>query len=290
MRRRVSKPERNQISLSPSAVENAASHSIARFWILLSWSLVIFILRTSLLWFYTSSWWQNAIILTSEFGRLAMTIFQEVSIVTYSCQYKGVSTWGTPPSARTGQYWSDEKQKQFQQAVLDEVGRNYLAKWLFLGVERVWPRVFPLSSRIFPENVGESIFAKFCSPPADSFLEGSDLILAVHEERPGADEKHQYSITFQKVPEIIVKMMQGYLAPTSGERLVFGYSMLIPALAGIIAPVIFALARPSAFAQIYWLVEQSVVNVVKYYDFCEVSINSKFDAPLDMIGDVNESA
>jgi hypothetical protein len=154
MRRRVSKPERNQISLSPSAVENAASHSIARFWILLSRSLVIFILRTSLLWFYTSSWWQNAIILTSGFGRLAMTIFQELSIVTYSCQYKGVSTWGTPASVRTGQYWSGEKQKQFQQ-VLDEIGRNYLAKWLFLGVERVWPRVFPLSSRTFPENVGK---------------------------------------------------------------------------------------------------------------------------------------
>jgi hypothetical protein len=136
----------------------------------------------------------------------------------------------------------------------------------------------------------KSMFAKFCSPPRDSFLEGSDLILAVHKERPGADEKHQHSITFQKVPEIMVKMMQGYLAPTQEQRLLFGYSTLIPALAGIVTPMIFALAHPSAFTQIYWFVEQSVVNVVKYYDFCEISINSKFDAPLDVIGDVNESA
>lgn len=289
MRRRVSKLERNQLTLSPSAVENAAAFSIARFAILLSWSLILFSIRVSFLWYYMSSWWQKAIILISECGRLAMVIFQELSIMTYSCQYKGVSTWGTAPSARMGKYWNEEKQKEFKNAVLDEIGRHYFAKCIFLGIERVWHTAYPLSSWMFPpDHVGEFMFAKFCSPAADRFTEGNDLIVTVHEKWPSAEEKHLYSITFRRVPDIVVREMQSYLMPSTEQRLWFGYPTLIPALAGIIAPILFTLGQPSTFALIYWLVEQSIVNLVKYYDFSECSINSKFDASLDIIGELYE--
>lgn len=267
----------NDFELSRIGVEIAAAKSIARFFILISWSSWIFSLHGCLLWFYvakSSLYW--AVIIPGA-GRLLLTWFQASSVMTYSCYYKGVFTWAAPISQdpRFGNWsWNEAKQESFSGLVWVELGRHYHAKVFFYIIKVSWPLVI---SRIFPGlERGKSMFASFRSPPEDEFIHGGELELTVWEKGM-ATEYPIYKVNFMKVPGIISPIMKNPLVPSRLEKRIFGLSTIIPIILGIFDAIIIGCSNSTPVPKSLYTVEQLAVSVLRYYDFSDSSINTKLD-------------
>lgn len=281
------------IFLNTNAVRGAAALSIARYGTCLSFSLIMLIIRATFLWLYTPSQWQQAIILTSEIGRFIIVAAQGISIVTYSCQYKGIYTWGSPPFKcccgkrnKQGPCWTTDEQKEFRNQLLNDIGRNYLAMMIFWTVVGIWPLLSSLEKaakrwRLLPEmapEIGDTIFSLFCSPADKDFKDDAlAIIVSIYEEKPNAKENLIHEITFRNVPLEIYDQPFWHLSATRMMKLILAFPVFISAVAGLVSPVIFSLVHPNPVAQIYWIFEQVMVNAIKYYDFSDRTINTKFD-------------
>ncbi|KAF2181882.1 hypothetical protein K469DRAFT_791692 [Zopfia rhizophila CBS 207.26] len=66
---------------------------------------------------------------------------------------------------------------------------------------------------------------------------------------------------------------------TIPEKVLFAPMGFIAAIAAVWAPVLFLIAHPGGLPLTYGVIEQIVVNLFKYYDFSDSTLNTKFPAP-----------
>lgn len=68
------------------------------------------------------------------------------------------------------------------------------------------------------------------------------------------------------------------LGPERDQRVWVGIPLLLLALLGIVGPILFILWPPSNLTRDYLVLEQLIVNMVEYWEFHDMSINTKFVA------------
>jgi hypothetical protein len=195
--------------------------------------------------------------------------------MTYSCFYKGVFTWAVEARAdpRFKDWkWDQAKQESFSRLVWLEIGWHYHAKVFFYIIGVSWP---PIIARLSPGlERGNSMSSTFQSPPEREFDFGGELELMVWEK--GMTYEYPISkVRFMKVPEILSLLMKNPLVPSTLERRVFGLSTIVPVIFGIFDAIIIGCSASTPVPKILYTVEQLVVS--RYYDFSDVSINTKLD-------------
>lgn len=139
----------------------------------------------------------------AEIGRATVVMCQQVSIITYSTFYKGVSTWASPYN--TGPRWAGNKDKQdkFRTVLLSELGSNFVARSMFHMIERSWRWVWK-----------ESLFDRIRSPEDSEYVNKNMLRIKVYEDELGCKSNLLYSVTLHQVPAIQKEILRSGLYPT----------------------------------------------------------------------------
>jgi hypothetical protein len=281
------------ICLSPEALRGAGAVSVARFAAFISWSFILWAIRVGLVVYLTlPSWWQVLVYAISETSRSTLVLFQVSSVFTYSLQYKGISTWASPSfkqapdseikGGRAGSYWEHfpEVQQEFEANVMESIGWNLPALMLFYSARWIWAHLPGWLARTL--NCGPTIFSRFADPPAEAYTDEAsvDVKLRVfegHEIDSLTERPPVYTIEFTHVPRVITIEMRSSLFGGARYRgLVFVIGFF--SLAGIVAPVIFAILHPRSGFQICWAIAQIVVLILKFDDLSNKSINTEFAA------------
>jgi hypothetical protein len=222
--------------------------------------------------------------ITSETSRAILVSCQTLSLVTYFLQYKGVSSWGSPPSrdggGRTGRFWEANTQESFRARVIAQIGRYNPALITFLLADWAWPHLPSwLKAQIHP-NSGPTLFSCFADPPEDAYSDSQTSVQMKLEIFEGHEidrnRKPIRTIEFTHVPGVLRYEMQTALHGTPIYRV-----SIIPiglcALFGLVGPYVFAILHPTPAVKMYYLVEQVMVWLLRYDDVPERSINSKFE-------------
>ena len=261
-----------EIQLTRETVHRAAALSIARYFILLATSTIILVIRGTLLWKFTPILALRIVVLLSEIGRWIVVVTQTGSVLTYSCQYKAVGTWFSPvDETPTGPFWDSETQDTFRALIWENMSYMWHAKFVFWILEKTLVTI-----------TGRPCFSKFTSPSQTEYeVENgaTDLELLVYDDdvSPVVDRAPKYTIRFRNTPRIVVACLQSALYGTSGQKLTFGVPSLALGFCGVVAPVLFAYFDPlDPKAKYYWVLEQIVVSLVKYYDWEDWGINTTF--------------
>jgi hypothetical protein len=266
------------VRLTMDATDGAAARSVARFAKLIVWSWLFLMLRLLFTCRYRGGWrnWRNWIVGLTEVGRWLAVMVQEQSVVTYSCQYKGVSTWGSPPPT-TGErrYWDQERQVWFKEEVYHFIGWHLHVRLFFWAVEKSWPKL----AKLFNWRFGAQIFANFASPSQEAYQSNCfTLLTTIYNERAAGPRQRCHVIRFEHVPTLMVGRLTESLMGVQEQRMIVGNPLLVLAVAGVFTPILFILWPPSNSTRDYLLAEQIVVNAVKYWEFNDMSINTKFAA------------
>jgi hypothetical protein len=237
----------------------------------------MFAVHNVVLYFYIGNWKIHFPLAFAGLGRLLLTIFQASSILTYSCHYKGVCTWASPPFFRSDRFqaWTWDQARQDEFAVLV---RTSLCRWDYPTiafhrlVEFLWS---PVISYIVPGHLpGAPMYSMFRSPPQEEFATGGRLEVRI-SERTSSAVRDVFNIRFVDVPEIIALLLRAPLIPSYAEKILFGGLAALPALVGIAEPVVVGVVEASAVPKALYLLEQAVVALFRYYDFCGSSINTE---------------
>jgi hypothetical protein len=266
-----------EVVLSRANTGEAAARSFARFLTIVTWSSIMFAIHNVVLRFYINNWKIHFALAFAGLGRLLLTIFQASSIFTYSCHYKGVCTWASPPFFRSDQFqawtWDQARQDTFAALV-----RTSLYRWDYPTiafhhlVEFLWS---PVISHIVPCHLpGAAMYSMFRSPPQEEFMMGGHLEVRI-SERTSSSVRDVFNIRFINVPEAITLLLRGPLIPSYDQKILFGGVTSLPALVGIAEPVIIGVVEASAVPKALYLLEQLVVALFRYYDFCDSSINTE---------------
>ena len=258
-----------EIQLTRETVHRAAALSIARWFILLATSTIILVIRGTLLWEFTPTLALRIVVLLSEIGRWIVVVTQTGSVLTYSCQYKAVGTWFFPvDKVPTGPFWDRETQDAFRALVWENMSYMWHAKLVFWIMEQT---VVAVTARPF--------FSKFTSPPQTEYEAengATDLDLLVYDDDVSPHDP-KYTIRFRNTPRIVLECLKTALYGTLEQKLMFGVPSLALGLCGVIAPVLFAYCDPlDPKAKYFWIAEQIVVSLVKYYDWEDWGINTTF--------------
>jgi hypothetical protein len=142
----------HEVAMSRESAGEAAARSFAWFLTVVTWGSIIFAIHVVVLHFYIDNWKIHFVLVLSGLGRLLLTIFQASSIFTYSCHYKGVCTWASPPTFLSApfQAW---KWDQLRQDAFAAFVRTCLCRWdyptiaFYHLVEFLWS---PVISKIIP--------------------------------------------------------------------------------------------------------------------------------------------
>lgn len=237
----------------------------------------MFAIHNVILRFYIDNWKIYFALAFAGLGRLLLTVFQASSIFTYSCHYKGVCTWASPPFFRSDQFeawaWDQVRQDAFAASV-----RTCLCRWdyptilFYRLVEFLWS---PVISHIVPYHIpGASMYSMFRSPPQDEFSTGGCLEVRI-SERTSISVQDVFDIRFVDVPKAIKLLLRGPLIPSYEEKILFGGLTALLALVGIVEPVVVGVMEASGVPKALYLLEQAVVALSRYYDFCGSSINTE---------------
>ncbi|KAL4911203.1 hypothetical protein BDW74DRAFT_172669 [Aspergillus multicolor] len=262
-----------QVTMSRVSVENAAAQSFSRFLTVVTWSAIISIAHNVILWFYVPSWWLYLALAFAGFGRFLITIFQQSSIFTYSCHYKGVYTWACPGTRFNTWVWDNARQQAFSASVWTHLGWNYPAKAFYLLLELLWARAI---SWIVPsQKRNEPIYSNFQTPSADEFANAQGRLEVRIAERTTTTVRDLYDIHFLNVPESVKLSLQRPLIPSDFEMRLFGGSTAIPTFFGIFEPVVVGVLNAEPVPKALYLIEQLVVALFRYYDFSDRSVNTK---------------
>lgn len=295
-------PTTHTIQLSGSVLMDAAAKSFARYSMFVAWSGSIHLVRTFFLLRYTSNPGLKVLFLVSEISRFLVVLFQESTVMTYTNQFKGITTFarthpydGPDVDSRTRPTWAAEPQKQsdFERTVLGYQYRLFplaLPGIVTMGVASIiWPvgnetikLINKALERLSPDllpDIGERMFSRWAMPSEPEFTSGKAklLRLQIFEGESTKDQLPAYTIIFTDVPELLLTEMQSPYMPR--EKLERWTWMLILTIGttGVFAPAAFALLHPHAGLQTYWLIEQFLVTVMKYGDVSNLLINTTFD-------------
>ncbi|KAL3429066.1 hypothetical protein BDV09DRAFT_203323 [Aspergillus tetrazonus] len=271
---------RTQVAMSRIGVENAAAQSFSRFLTVVTWSTILYIVHNAVLWFYVGRWWIYIPLAFAGFGRLLITMFQASSIFTYSSYYKGVYTWAYPGPRFDAWAWDDARQQAFSELVWTHLRFNYPTKAFYYLLELLWP---PVISRLVPSHTpGASMYSMFQSPGADEFAHAHGRLETRIAERTSSAVRDLYEVHFLNVPEVIRYSLQFPLVPSGMEMWLFGGTTAIPAIIGIIEPVVAGVINAAPVPKALYLLEQVIVAAFRYYDFSDQSINTKIGNEITM--------
>jgi len=265
--RRIPATATVNVRLTRDIVHHAVAVSIARYVCFIAMSSVVLAIRGYAYWKYTPSLALRCIVLISEIGRCVVVATQLGSVLTYSCNYKGVATWFSP--IETGPEWDAPTQEQFRRLVWEHIGWVWPAKGLY------W-----LAEKAFILLTGRTVFAKFKSPTTEDYLSDAEEIqLSVYDDDAPMTRNVTsiYKINFLGTPRVVVACMSSCLYATLEMRLLFGFPAFFVNIFNVVTPVLFAYFNTSdPTAKYFWLAEQLIVNVLKYYDWEDWSVNTTF--------------
>lgn len=259
------------VQLSMKTQYAAAARSIARYVCYVTYTLLFFLIRALMLSLHLRGW-EATIIVLADLGRWLAAIFQEQSILTYSCQYKGILSWGSPPSG-----WavpmSEGTKTELEKKVVEGLGRHSPAYFVFWVIKKSWP----LMAKIPRWSLGSDIFSTFKTPNGDAFKpEESVTLLARIYEDDLVPQKYSYSVRFDNVPVFLGSEITNALTAQWFERYVMGIVLFLFSLLGILSPILLIVYPPiTAFGRIYVAVETLAMNLSRYWDFSDLSINAK---------------
>lgn len=270
-----------EVFFSHETVMKAAAQSIARLAIYLSLSFNFFILRITIAIFCSPSFRIRYAICITEFLRLVIAINHELSVLTYSLFYKGVWTWATflyASDRPEGEFcvdpkrkpWSIREQNTFEAAVWKELRWWNPARIVFWIACRCWPPVFKRWNRTFQS---------WSIPDRKEFndVEGLyELRFEVSDPRGLQQPSPQnlYKVDFRNVPAQYLALLGGYLSAGVEYRL-FGTLALLCSALHLGLPFVFLAYHPNNFARVYYVMEQAVAKLLRYYDPHDFSINTK---------------
>ena len=285
-------PTTHTVRLSGSVLLNAAAKSFARYSMFVVWSGSIHLVRTYFLLHYTSNPGLKVLFVMSEISRFLVVLFQESTVMTYTNQFKGITTFArTHPEddSRSRPSWAatPEIQSEFETKVLGYQYSFYplaipatITMWVAKAIWPVGNKIIKCINKddLLPD-IGRRMFSRWAMPSDAEFTSGDAklLRLQIFEGDSLKDQLPAYTIIFRDVPALLLTEMKSPYMPR--EKLERWIWMLIwsVGITGVFAPAVFALLHPHAVLQIYWLVEQFLVTVMKYGDVPNLLINTKFD-------------
>jgi hypothetical protein len=278
--------KKNTVALDTNTVLEAGALSFARLCHFIVVSLALFVVRVVLVCLFIPPMWQRTIIIFSELSRSTMVISQEISVMVYSCFYKGVHTWPSPEWHRPKEQsdTADEWEKGFEEKFYKFLGMNLIAKINFRVIKWAWPYIDRALKGAKLPGFGRRIFSGFNGPTEREFESSTmaaTLLLKIDEVEYGGS-RELYTFRFESVPRSIYGtwVLESSLQAEWYQRAFLGPFIVAFHLPGLIAPILFSLADLHPLAHVYWAVEQGAVNLLKYYDFCNIRVNTRFgEAP-----------
>jgi hypothetical protein len=282
--------KKNTVALDTYTVLEAGALSFARLCHFIVVSLALFAVRVVLICLFIPPMWQRTIIIFSELSRSTMAISQEISVMVYSCFYKGVHTWPSPAWRRPKKQsdTADEWEKDFEEKFYKFLGMNLIAKINFRVIKWTWAYIDRALKGAKFSGIGRRIFSGFNGPKEDDFESSTmaaTLLLKINEVEYGGP-RELYTFRFESVPQSIYGtwVLETSLQAEWYLRAFLGPFIIAFHLPGLIAPILFSLADLHPLAHVYWVVEQGAVNLLKYYDFCNIRVNTRFgEAPATSI-------
>ena len=298
-------PTIHTVRLSGSVLLDAAARSFARYTMFLVWSGSIHLVRTFFLLHYTSDPRLKVLFVVSEISRFLVVLFQGSTVMTYTNQFKGITTFarthpddGPGVESRSRRSWAEnpELQSKFERKVLKYQCRFFplaLPATITMWVAKIiWPAGNKITKRInkvlgqwvSPElddllpDIGRRMFSRWAMPSDVEFTsEDAKLLrLQIFEGDSTKDQKPAYTIVFKDVPALLLtEMGSPYMPREKLERWTWMFILTI-GTTGVFAPAAFAILHPHAGLQTYWLVEQFLVMMMKYGDISNLLINTKF--------------
>lgn len=288
------------VRLSRSTLLNATAQSFARYSMFIVWSGSIHLVRTYLLLHYTSNPVLKVLFVVSEISRFLIVLFQESTVMTYTNQFKGITTFArthADDGQRTRTLWADDPklQSKFERKVLGYQFRLFplalpatITLWL---AKLIWPignKAVGLINRslgwlspglddLLPD-IGRRIFSRWAMPSDAEFTsEAAKLLrLQIFEGESTKDQSLAYTIIFKNVPELLlIEMASPYMPREKLERWTWMLILTI-GTTGVLAPAAFVW-HPHAGLQTYWLIEQFLITMMKYGDVSNLLINTKFE-------------
>lgn len=272
------------ISLNEQAISRTGALSLARLFHFFIICGIVMTIRVLLVYLHVQVPWLKWMIIVSETGRTILAVFQEISIMVYSCYHKGIHTWSSPtwrtsiPSSQNGAYerWEANFERQFY----DFLNWDYPAKALFWILKQGWTLVVKIKGALgIKQKYTERIFSAFRAPLSSDFKPElvETLKIDIQEVQQNNTTNHLYSIVFENIPQSIFASLDKPLRPADDQRMLFGPVFLSFILIGMVAQIAFSILDVSAQAQSFWLIEQWIVIVFKYYDFSYVKVNTLFE-------------
>lgn len=270
-------PPTTSVLLTREGQRRTAALAVARFAVVIATSTLICIVRLVILYLFMEKGLKRHILWISELGRLAMILSQESSVLTYSCAYKGVTTWASP--VQFGKIWDGGEQAVFRREVVQFMGRAHHARLVFWVAEQF----FKLMGFLFSSwrvEFGPSIFSSFNSLDEESFSSESmqTVWLCVSEkEQMSANWVMLYKVEF-KLPDAIIKRLHRNLTADRRGRIAVALLLIFPALCGIVGP--FMLIGNGGVANVAIVIfdlMQVAAGMVRYIDCPNRSINCKFE-------------
>ena len=142
--------------------------------------------------------------------------------------------------------------------------------------------LFWIAEKTIVAVTGRPFFSKFTSPGQTEFEAengATDLDLFVYDDDVSSvvDRTPKYTIRFRNTPRMVLACLQSALYGKLSLRMLFGVPALALGFCGVVSPVLFAyFDSGDAKAKYFWVVEQIVVALVKYYDWEDWGINTTF--------------
>lgn len=288
------------IRLNPETIENASALSVARFVTCITYAFALLTLRGALLWWYSDTTWQRILLLLSGTGHFLLLMAQESTILTYSCEYKSVYTWGSDPrrcncpSVKRPCH-SEADRRQFRSRVRSFLGYNYLAVLILWITEILWPVPAYALRKIGEKgwfsgsipDLGNDPFHTFCWPTETYFRDENvyTIVFSFNEDNDAAPASSLGQLTFNRVPLEMIERMNLNSGATTLEKIMFAPFGICSAIFTIFAPIIFCISHPKPISQWYLFIEQILIALSKYYDFSDQTINTKLDGayPCDYV-------
>ncbi|KAL0066244.1 hypothetical protein AAF712_006675 [Marasmius tenuissimus] len=287
-----------QINLTRRSLIRTAALAVARFAIFLASSIIIILLHIFIIAFFYEDKLVRALLILGDLGRWLLVVGQLSSILTYSLDYKGVCSWGSPRAYKDnpiyGARWSPGEQLFCRGQVLQYIGRAYHARLVFLMCDYMWPKIAyrmpPKWQYIYgtPDNCG--IFSVFTCLEDRYFEDVQSTLLRLHVKPRGRGDLSNdftsvgsYAIDF-KVPTLLVQYcFTKRLAARFWQR-VWNFVALAPlCLCSIVVPYLLVWVESDSKipALIVLGFFQVIAIVLTYKDIDDFSINCKFqpDSP-----------
>ncbi|KAK1227868.1 hypothetical protein PQX77_009111 [Marasmius sp. AFHP31] len=283
-----------EINLTRPCLIRTAALAVARCTIFLASSIIITLLHIFIIAFFYEDKLVRTLLILGDLGRWLLVVGQLSSIMTYSLDYKGVCSWGSPRAYKNnnpiyGTRWSPGEQLFCRNQVLYYIGRAYHARLVFLLCDYMWPKIackMPTDWQYIwgtPDDC--ELFSTFTCLEDRYFEVAESTLLRLHVKPRGRGDLSgdftsvgSYAIDF-RVPTLLVQYCFPKRLSAGFRQRVWNFITLGPlCLCSIAVPYMLVWVESDSKipALIVLGVFQVVVIVLTYKDIDDFSINCKF--------------